>query len=137
MSDKLIVSCIVAVAVVVFATLFILRAVRHRRRLRTVDSDISEEDVVIELEPEDNTLRNRYLLQFICRNPALVIKGKYVMLRPKYHEKLKKIVRVIGHRELSIARYLDNVLYEHFQQHKDSIKQLYDENEKGLFKDDE
>lgn len=41
--------------------------------------------------------------------------GKTVYIRPDFHEKLSRIVQVIGEDKITIYAYLDNVLDYHFQ----------------------
>lgn len=42
--------------------------------------------------------------------------GKTVYIRPDFHEKLSRIVQVIGEDKITIYAYLDNVLDYHFQE---------------------
>lgn len=42
--------------------------------------------------------------------------GKTVYIRPDFHEKLTRIVQVIGEDKLTIYAYLDNLLDYHFQE---------------------
>ena len=59
--------------------------------------------------------------------------GKLVYVRPDYHERIVRIVGVIGEGRVNISTYLNNVLAEHFKQHGDTIKELYAENVKDIF----
>ncbi len=51
--------------------------------------------------------------------------GKLVSIREKYHDRIAKIVQVIGKKEISIFSYIDNVLNHHFETFQDEIKELY------------
>lgn len=42
--------------------------------------------------------------------------GKTVYIRPDFHEKLSRIVQVIGEDKITIYAYLDNLLEYHFQE---------------------
>lgn len=47
--------------------------------------------------------------------------GKTVYIRADFHEKLTRIVQVIGEDKISIYAYLDNILEYHFQEFGDQI----------------
>lgn len=47
--------------------------------------------------------------------------GKTVYIRPDFHEKLSRIVQVIGEDKISIYAYLDNLLEYHFKEFKEQI----------------
>ena len=41
------------------------------------------------------------------------------------HEKLMKIVRVIGERKATISSYVETIILHHFEQYQDEINELY------------
>jgi len=47
--------------------------------------------------------------------------GKSVYIRPDFHEKLTRIVQVIGEDKITIYAYLNNVLEHHFQEFGEQI----------------
>ncbi len=59
--------------------------------------------------------------------------GKLVYLRTDYHEKISKIIRVIGKDNITIFDYIDNVLTEHFEKHDADISLLYNLKDEGYF----
>lgn len=59
--------------------------------------------------------------------------GKVVYIRKEYHDRILKIVRVIGEDELSLFSYLDNVLEHHFDMFQDDITELYREKNTDVF----
>ena len=59
--------------------------------------------------------------------------GKTVYIRKQYHDRILKIVRVIGGNELSLFSYLDNVLEHHFAVFQDEITTLYNKKNEGIF----
>ena len=59
--------------------------------------------------------------------------GKVVYIRKEYHDRILKIVRVIGENELSLFSYLDNVLEHHFAMFQDDITELYREKNTDVF----
>ena len=79
--------------------------------------------------------KDEYLRDYI-KTPVLEgvsREGKLVYVRPDYHERIVRIVGVIGEGRVNISTYLNNVLAEHFKQHGDTIKELYAENVKDIF----
>ena len=44
------------------------------------------------------------------------------------HEKLMRIVTVIGGRKVTVSSYVENILTRHFEQHQDEINALYESN---------
>ena len=59
--------------------------------------------------------------------------GKTVYIRKQYHDRILKIVQVIGRNELSLFSYLDNVLEHHFSTFQDEITTLYNRKNEGIF----
>ena len=59
--------------------------------------------------------------------------GKTVYIRKQYHDRILKIVQVIGENELSLFSYLDNVLEHHFASFQDEITTLYNRKNEGIF----
>ena len=44
------------------------------------------------------------------------------------HEKLMRIVTVIGGRKVTVSSYVENILLRHFEQYQDEINALYERN---------
>lgn len=59
--------------------------------------------------------------------------GKTVYIRKQYHDRILKIVQVIGGNELSLFSYLDNVLEHHFTTFQEEITTLYNRKNEGIF----
>ena len=59
--------------------------------------------------------------------------GKSVYIRSEYHQRIARIVQVIGEDKISIYTYLDNVLKAHFEQYKEEITQSFEEKYKPIF----
>jgi hypothetical protein len=58
--------------------------------------------------------------------------GKTVYIRPDYHEKLSRIVQVIGEDKITIYAYLDNLLEYHFQEFREEITTSFNEKYKPI-----
>lgn len=59
--------------------------------------------------------------------------GKMVYVRPEFHDRIMRIIRVIGHDRLSLSAYLDHVLAHHFKQCEEAIKSEYAKNYNPIF----
>lgn len=59
--------------------------------------------------------------------------GKTVYIRPDFHEKLTRIVQVIGEDKISIYAYLDNLLEYHFHEFSEKIIKSFNDKYKPIF----
>jgi hypothetical protein len=59
--------------------------------------------------------------------------GKSVYIRPDFHEKMSRIVQVIGEDKITIYAYLDNLLEYHFQEFGEQITKSYNDKYKPIF----
>ncbi|MBJ2126337.1 DUF3408 domain-containing protein [Flavobacterium sp. IB48] len=58
--------------------------------------------------------------------------GKTVYIQPDFHEKLSRIVQVIGGDKIAIYAYLNNVLEHHFQEFGEQITKSFNEKYKPI-----
>lgn len=58
--------------------------------------------------------------------------GKTVYIRPEFHEKLTRIIQVIGEDKIPIYAYLDNLLDHHFQEFGEQITKSYNNKYKPI-----
>ena len=98
-----------------------------------------EEPAVIQTEiPREESKRKRnkipdYQSLFLVNAEIPTRSGKLVSIREKYHERITKIVQVIGKKEVSIFSYIDNVLSHHFETFQDEITELYNKINESIF----
>ena len=59
--------------------------------------------------------------------------GKSVYIRKDYHDKIMKIIQVIGKNQVSLFSYIDNVLSHHLATYQDEITELYNKNNESIF----
>mgnify|MGYP000956648711 CR=1 FL=1 len=59
--------------------------------------------------------------------------GKSVYIRPEFHQRIARIVQVIGEDKISLYNYLDNVLKAHFEQYQEEITQSFEQKYKPIF----
>ncbi|MBT2559806.1 DUF3408 domain-containing protein [Pedobacter sp. ISL-68] len=71
--------------------------------------------------------------ELFFRNPGSNARnGKSVYINPEFHERLSRIVQVIGDDKLSIYAYLNNVLEYHFQEFGEEITTSFNEKYKPI-----
>ena len=58
--------------------------------------------------------------------------GKTVYIRPDFHEKMSRIVQVIGEDKITIYGYLDNLLDYHFQEFGEQITKSFNDKYKPI-----
>lgn len=66
-----------------------------------------------------------YLELFIREAEMAARSGKLVYVRKDYHDRILRIIRVIGKDKLSLFGYIDHVLTLHFEEYEEVIKKLY------------
>lgn len=88
--------------------------------------------------PREETKRKRskspdYESLFIQEAGITARTGKSVYIRKDHHDKIMKIVQVIGKNQVSLFSYIDNVLKHHFETFQDDITELYNKNNESIF----
>lgn len=67
------------------------------------------------------------------RRQALRHTGKSVYIRREHHERITRIVQVIGKNQVSLFSYIDQVLTHHFATYQNEIKELYEKYNENIF----
>jgi hypothetical protein len=79
--------------------------------------------------PREDGRRKRksqdYESLFIRESTVTARLGKTVYIRKEFHDRILKIVQVVGCNEVSLFSYIDNVLAHHFDSFQDDISQAY------------
>lgn len=70
---------------------------------------------------------------FYPERPLQYPKRQTVYIRKEFHERITRIVQVIGKNELSLYSYLDNVLEQHFATYQEEISELYKKRNSDIF----
>ncbi|WP_324756217.1 DUF3408 domain-containing protein [Sphingobacterium thalpophilum] len=73
-----------------------------------------------------------YESTFLKKSETNARDGKTVYIRPEFHEKLTRIIQVIGEDKISIYAYLDNLLDYHFQEFGEQITKSYNDKYKPI-----
>jgi hypothetical protein len=87
------------------------------------------------VKEESKKKRNKqdYEALFIRESNITARLGKTVYIRNEFHDRIQKIVRVIGENEVTLFSYLDNVIANHFEVFQDDIVRLYNQKHNGVF----
>ena len=66
-----------------------------------------------------------YDSMFVRESNVTARLGKQVYIRKEYHDRILKMLHIIGGNEVTIAGFLDNVLTYHFTQFQDEIAESF------------
>lgn len=84
--------------------------------------------------PKEVTRRKKsnadYGSVFLQRNEIKTRQCVYISR--EIHNKVSKIVNVIADKEITVGGYIDSVLAQHLEQHKDEINELYKKQREDL-----
>lgn len=129
---------------------FIIAAVKKDRNAEpenvqqeSVEIKEQEEPIVpkvttVPTEPKEESRRKRgkqqdYESLFIKESTVTARLGKTVYIRKEFHDRILKIVQVIGGNEVSLFSYIDNVLAHHFENFQDDITEAYNQKNGSIF----
>lgn len=74
-----------------------------------------------------------YGTQFLISHSMKKRGDKTIYIRKEYHERLSRIIQVIGKDEIPLYAYLDNILEHHFELFEEAITLDFNEHFKPLF----
>jgi len=77
--------------------------------------------------------QEQYLAAFFRETPMTARSGKTVYICQEHHDRIIKILRVIGKNEGSLFSYIYNVMEHHFATFQDEITELYEKNIERIF----
>lgn len=99
-----------------------------------------KEAAVIKEKPvSKEKLRNKkavsetYEERFLSGHSMIKRGDKSIYIRPEYHERLSRIVRVIGEDKIPLYAYLDNILEHHFELFEKAITEDFNNKYKPIF----
>lgn len=93
---------------------------------------LPEKPVIKEKNRTKRTVEDDYESTFFKKSDTNARDGKTVYIRPDFHEKLTRIIQVIGQDKISIYAYLDNLLDYHFQEFGEQITKSYNNKYKPI-----
>lgn len=91
-----------------------------------------EKPAIKEKSRAKKTDETNYEIIFFRKPDTNARDGKTVYIRPDFHEKLSRIVQVIGEDKITIYAYLDNLLDYHFQEFGEQITKSFNEKYKPI-----
>lgn len=74
-----------------------------------------------------------YKSLFMRKTSLTARSGKTAYISKEHHERITKMLHVIGKNEVSLFDFLHNVLEQHFDTYKGEITDLYDKNIEQVF----
>nr|WP_198404212.1 DUF3408 domain-containing protein [Porphyromonas gingivalis] len=74
-----------------------------------------------------------YEILFIQEAGITARTGKSVYIRKEHHDRITRIVQVIGKNQVSLFSYIDQVLTHHFATYQNEIKELYEKYNESIF----
>jgi len=77
--------------------------------------------------------KRNYRLRYLKKADTVARRGKLVYVRQEYHERIRRIARVIGGDDVTLFSYIDNVLAQHFEQYREEIEAAYAGKLENLF----
>lgn len=86
-----------------------------------------------EEKQETKSPEEEYLELFIRDATTAARSGKLTYVRQEYHDRIMKIIQVIGKNGISLAGYIDHVLTHHFEQYEEAVKKLYKKNYEDIY----
>jgi hypothetical protein len=90
------------------------------------------EPVTTKEKKQRKTTSEDYETLFLRNTEGNARLGKAVYIRQEFHERLTRIVQVIGDDKISLYSYLENVLEYHFREFGDQIKKSFDDKYKPI-----
>lgn len=70
-------------------------------------------------------VKRDYEESFVRESGMTARKGKQVCIRSNFHDRIMKLIQVIGKNEVTIASYIDNVLASHFEDYQEDIAESF------------
>ncbi len=103
-----------------------------KEKIENTEADTAERLVKKEKPRPSKNVDASYTSTFLKNAQTNARDGKSVYIRPEFHERLSRIVQVIGGDKISIYAYLDNVLEQHFLEYAAQITKSFEEKYKPI-----
>lgn len=136
-NDNTIMLGLVLCCVVILAVVMIPKAIRHRKKVRENENIIPNQEnqelemKVVEVNTESDSKKMLdYKSIFIRRNEIKARKSVYISR--DIHDKIVKLITALEDTNITIGGYIDTVLSEHLEQHKDEINEIYRKSRENL-----
>lgn len=111
----------------------------EEQKKETVKEDAKQEELLQSKPVQRERNRTKKNLdgsygEHFLKNHSMTKRGdKSIYIRQEYHERLSRIVQVIGKDEIPLYAYLDNILEHHFEIFEKAITDDFNEKFKPIF----
>lgn len=99
---------------------------------KTEDTTLRKNPVLKQKKQTRQSVETDYESIFFKKSDTNARDGKTVYIRPEFHEKLTRIIHIIGEDKITIYAYLDNLLDNHFDEFAQQITKSYNEKYKPI-----
>ncbi|WP_010254255.1 DUF3408 domain-containing protein [Myroides injenensis] len=99
---------------------------------KTEDTPLKKSTVSKQKKQVNQSVETEYQTIFFKKSDTNARDGKTVYIRPEFHEKLTRIIQVIGEDKITIYAYLDNLLDHHFDEFAQQITKSYNKKYKPI-----
>ncbi|MEC4034325.1 DUF3408 domain-containing protein [Myroides odoratimimus] len=99
---------------------------------KTEDTPLKKSSVSKQKKQTKQSVETDYESIFFKKSDTNARDGKTVYIRPEFHEKLTRIIHIIGEDKITIYAYLDNLLDNHFDEFSQQITKSYNEKYKPI-----
>lgn len=96
------------------------------------DTPLKKSSVSKQKKQTKQSVKTDYESIFFKKSDTNARDGKTVYIRPEFHEKLTRIIHIIGEDKITIYAYLDNLLDNHFDEFSQQITKSYNEKYKPI-----
>lgn len=107
-----------------------IEKVEEQRKVE--DTPLKKSPVSKQKKQTRQSVETDYESIFFKKSDTNARDGKTVYIRPEFHEKLTRIIHIIGEDKITIYAYLDNLLDNHFDEFSQQITKSYNEKYKPL-----
>lgn len=81
----------------------------------------------IQIEDEEKERIEQYVDKFMVDADFTTRPRKQIYIREDTHERIMKLVKIVGKGQVSMSSYIDNIINEHFNVHAAEIKAAFEE----------
>ena len=107
-----------------------IEKVEEQRKVE--DTPLKKSPVSKQKKQTRQSVETDYESIFFKKSDTNARDGKTVYIRPEFHEKLTRIIHIIGEDKITIYAYLDNLLDNHFDEFAQQITKSYNEKYRPL-----
>ena len=100
---------------------------KRARKNRETKEHISVQSIVNVTMSSSINNRNGYIGKFMTDAGFIARLGRQVCVSEETHERVMKLVNVVGKGQVSMASFIENIINEHFNIHNAEIKAAFEE----------